>query len=65
MKLYQVLWPDRRMVTAEQLIAWAKDDYANNEGFDGELPSPVTVEDAIQILKYTGSVTLGNKTRDI
>ena len=54
--LYPVLWPASRMVTAEQLIAWAQDDHTN-EKMDGEYPT--TLEQAIDILNETGSVTLG------
>ncbi len=57
--VYHILYPEYRTVTAEQLIGMARDDYANNEGFDGEMEYPNTVEQALAILKETGTVTLG------
>lgn len=55
--MYPVLWPEKRMVSAETLIEWAADDVANGEC---EGPPPENVEDAIAILNETGSVTLGS-----
>ncbi len=60
MDRYLILWPERRHVSAQQLITWARDDIDNGLSdlfaFGWEVND---VADAILVLKDTGSVTLG------
>lgn len=57
---YLIIWPQRRMVTAEQLITWARDDIANGDSDLVETQEQVvTVADAIAVLNDSGSVTFG------
>lgn len=56
---YEMLWPRKRKVTADELISWAKDDIANNLSKIFDDPRNVqTVEDAIAVLNDSGTVTL-------
>jgi len=56
-----IVWPDRRFVSAAELISWASDDVG-----DGLVkgPKPKTLEEAVEILKITGSVTLARENYD-
>jgi hypothetical protein len=54
-----IVYPERRAVTGEQLIAWAKDDIANGLSDYCDQPQDVTgVDDAIAVLADSGSVTV-------
>lgn len=58
--LYEIIWPHRRWVDADKLIQWAQDDVYN--GYS-TLPLPKTVEDAIDILADSGTITVGKGRR--
>ncbi len=54
-----MIWPQKRKVTADQLIVWAQDDIANGASFLFQAPDEVrTLEDAIMVLNDSGTVTL-------
>lgn len=60
---FVILYPDRRRVSAERLIAWARDDVANDLCALPEYSRPEcvqSVQDAINVLSDTGTVTIGN-----
>jgi hypothetical protein len=58
--MYTIIWPERKTVTAEQLIMWAKDDVCNGDtDIFTDPASVITVEDAITVLNDSGSVTFG------
>lgn len=50
----RILWPSQRFVPAKLLITWASDDVANGAHAG---PPPKTLEEAVQILTETGTVT--------
>lgn len=49
-----VIYPEEKIVTPEQIIAWAKDAYANDE-VDHE---PEDLQDAIYLLADCGHITV-------
>lgn len=57
-KIY-ILYPERRYVSAETILQWARDAFADNE-IDHE---PEDLEDAIDMLDGAGLVTFGKRKR--
>lgn len=56
---YLIVYPERRMVSGEQLIVWAQDDIENGDSDLFENADDVrTVEDAIKVLHDAGTVTV-------
>lgn len=51
-----ILYPERRVVSEEQLLGWAKDAFAN-----GQIPSFETFEEACACLADAGLVTFAEE----
>lgn len=57
--MYTIVYPERRVVSAERLIMWAQDDIANGKSDVFASPDEVeTVEQAIRVLNDSGTVTV-------
>ncbi len=55
--MVQLLYPERRKVSASKIIMWAKDAYA-----DGDIDhEPENIEDAIEMLQDAGIITVSKK----
>ena len=55
--MIHLLYPEKRKVSEETLMIWAKDAFANNE--TEEIAE--TVEDAIRILEDIGHITVDRR----
>jgi hypothetical protein len=52
----RILYPDRREVSAEQIVTWARDAFANHD----IAINPICLADAIASLEDAGLVTFRN-----
>ena len=57
-KTFLMIWPERRVLTAEQIEVWFDDAVANDELTKDEAD---TVEDKAMALHELGRITLGSK----
>ena len=57
-KTFLMIWPERRVLTAEQIEVWFDDAVANDELTKDEDDS---VEDKAMALDSLGRITLGSK----
>ena len=54
MDLVELIYPEKRIVTHQRVIGWAKDAFANHETNE----ETETIEDAIRILEDLGHITV-------
>jgi len=57
-KTFLMIWPERRVLTAEQIEVWFDDAVANDELTKDEND---TIEDKAMALDSLGRITLGRK----
>jgi len=57
-KTFLMIWPERRVLTAEQIEVWFDDAVANDELTKDEND---TIEDKAMALDSLGRITLGSK----
>ena len=57
-KTFLMIWPERRVLTAEQIEVWFDDAVANDELTKDE---DDTIEDKAMALDSLGRITLGSK----
>lgn len=51
---FEIIWPEKRVLSAEKLMAWAEDAYAN-----GEIDvRPINASEAAEMLHQAGLITL-------
>jgi hypothetical protein len=55
-KVVEILWPDRRVVSENQIKVWASDALANEAGIM-KLPHEISFEEAIEIVNHYGYAT--------
>lgn len=56
--VFDIIWPNRRTVDAEQIRRWASDDLYNEEGRAPVDLQELPLDHALAVVGYYGSVTL-------
>lgn len=56
--VFDIIWPNRRTVDAEQIRLWASDDLANEEQRKPSDLQSLPLEWALAVVEYYGGVTL-------
>ena len=56
--MIEIIYPDRRAVSIDQIKRWASDDLYNEEGRSCKDYAAIPIELALSIVDYHGGVTL-------
>jgi hypothetical protein len=60
---YRIIWPQVRMVTPEKLMGWASDEINTANGTESYRVADV--EEAIEVLEDTGTVTFASNANRV